>query len=659
MIAAADILGPDGPFSRVIDGFAVRDVQCTMAQAVEDAIADDARLIVEAGTGTGKTFAYLVPALQSQRKVIVSTGTRSLQDQLFHRDIPRVVKALGISTKVALLKGRSNYLCPYRLQASIDDGRFASREIISDLQKVARWAAATRDGDIAELTSIPEGAAVWPFVTSTADNCLGADCPMVEECPVIRARKKAQEADLVVVNHHLLFADAALRDNGFGEILPSANAIILDEAHQVGEVASQFFGRQLSSRQLTELVRDCTMEGGRGASDQKDLFDAADAVEKGVLDLRLAFGEGSRRAAWSEVMGKPALVSALADLAAAFARLAAQLDIAAPRSAGLAKCQERAADLADAFRTLTGAAPDDQVHWFETFQRAFLIRMTPLSVAEPFRALVYGRQTAWILTSATLAVGEDFRHVQEELGLDDARTLKLDSPFDFSRQAVLYVPENMPEPSSPHYVEAVVEAALPVLMASCGRAFLLFTSHRALQEAAKLLAGRLPYPLLVQGSVGRNELLDEFRRHGNAVLLGTSSFWEGIDVRGEALSLVVIDKLPFASPGDPLLQARMDALKRQGRNAFTEYQIPQAVIALKQGAGRLIRDVADTGVLMLCDPRLLNKGYGKLFLNSLPSMRRTRKLDVVQNFFAALAALADAASASPAAGVIHDPDPVA
>ncbi|MFZ5756462.1 MAG: ATP-dependent DNA helicase [Pseudomonadota bacterium] len=641
MTSAADLLGPDGPFSRVIEGFAARDVQREMAAAVEAAIADDARLVVEAGTGTGKTFAYLVPALRSGRKVIVSTGTRSLQDQLFHRDIPRVLKALGIGSRVALLKGRSNYLCPYRLQASLEDGRFASREIANDLQLVARWATSTLDGDIAELTRIPEGAGVWPFVTSTADNCLGAECPLVEECPVMRARKRAQEADLVVVNHHLLFADASLKDNGFGEILPSANAIVIDEAHQVGEVASQFFGDVLSSRQITELLRDVVVEAGRGAADQKGLFGAANRAEKGVLDLRLALGEGSRRAAWAEVSAREDLQAAIGQLSDALDDLAAELEIAAPRSAGLAKVQERALALAGQFAQLTGQAPDDQVHWFETFQRAFLIRMTPLTVAEPLHALVYGRQAAWVFTSATLAVGEKFDHLTEELGLDDARTLKLASPFDFSRQAALYVPENMPDPSAPHYTRAVVEAAIPVLEASRGRAFLLFTSHRALQEAAKLLEGRLPYPLYVQGTAGRNELLEAFRRHGNAILLGTGSFWEGIDVRGEALSLVVIDKLPFASPGDPLLQARVDALKRQGRNAFTEYQIPQAVITLKQGAGRLIRDVTDTGVLMLCDPRLLSKGYGRLFLDSLPSMRRTRKQEVVQNFFAALDALAE------------------
>ncbi len=640
---AADILGPDGPFSRVIDGFAARAVQQEMAEAVEQAIADDARLVVEAGTGTGKTFAYLVPALLSRRKVIVSTGTRSLQDQLFHRDIPRVLKALNIPARVALLKGRSNYLCPYRLETSLDDGSFASREIVSDLQKVARWATSTVDGDIAELASIPEGAGVWPFVTSTADNCLGTDCPMIEQCPVARARKRAQEADLVVVNHHLLFADAALKDNGVGEILPSANAIIIDEAHQVGEVASQFFGKQLSSRQLAELARDAVVEGGRGAADQRGLFDAASAVEKGVLDMRLALGEGTRRAAWAEVAMRTDLHDAIEDLASALASLEEELGVAAERSPGLAKVHERAQDLLIAFGALTGNAPVDQVHWFETFQRAFLVRMTPLTVAEPFRALVYGKPAAWIFTSATLAVGDDFRHMTEELGLEDARTLKLASPFDFSRQAALYVPENMPDPTSADYTRAVVEAAIPALEASRGRAFLLFTSHRALQEAARLLEGRLPYPLYVQGTAGRNELLEAFRKHGNAILLGTGSFWEGIDVRGEALSLVIIDKLPFASPGDPLLAARMDALKRQGRNAFTEYQIPQAVITLKQGAGRLIRDVTDTGVLMLCDPRLLSKGYGKLFLDSLPSMRRTRKLEVVQNFFAALDALAGTA----------------
>lgn len=638
---AAEILGPDGPFARVVGGFAVREAQQEMADAVATALADGSRLVVEAGTGTGKTFAYLVPALLAQRRVLVSTGTRSLQDQLFHRDIPRVLDALRSPVRVALLKGRSNYLCPYRLQASLDDGRFATREIVADLHRIARWATGTQSGDIAELAAVPEAAPAWAFATSTADNCLGSDCPFFDKCPVQLARQRAQEADLVVVNHHLLFADAALRDNGFGEILPSADAVIVDEAHQVAEIASQFFGNQLSSRQLIELARDTTLESARDAADQGGLQKGAAALEKAVLDFRLALGEQPRRAAWTEARrGAGNLDAAVHTLRDALGATVQQLAVAAERSTALARCHERAVELAGVVERLTGDAPDGQVHWFETYQRSFMIRMTPLSVAEPFRQLVYGRQAAWIFTSATLAVGEDFHHFTDELGLDDARTLRLESPFDFSRQAVFYVPEDMPEPASPAYTRAVIDAAVPVLEASRGRAFLLFTSHRALQEAARLLEGRLPYPLLVQGTLGRNELLERFRACGNAILLGTGSFWEGIDVRGEALSLVVIDKLPFASPGDPVLQARTDAMKAQGRNPFAEFQLPQAVIALKQGAGRLIRDVTDTGVLMVCDPRLLSKGYGRMFLDSLPPMRRTRKLDVVRDFFAMLDDLA-------------------
>ncbi len=634
MEALDELLGPEGPFARLIPGFAPRAEQQAMAEAVAAALETRGTLIAEAGTGTGKTFAYLLPALRSGQKVIVSTGTKNLQDQLFHKDLPVVREALGLPVEVALLKGRANYLCPHRLDIAQGEGRFISREQVHQLQVIARWGERTRSGDIGELSDVPEDAPVWPLVTSSTDNCLGSECPRLEDCFLATARRKAQEADLLVVNHHLLFADMALRDQGFGELLPGANAVILDEAHQVPEIASGFFGLSLGGNQLRELARDSLGEELREAADSRTVRGAAEALEKAVADLRLALGEGMRRAPWRPHMENDAVTTAIARTTECLAALNKALEPMAARGKGLESCARRAAELVQRFAALTGATPEGYIHWFETHTRSFTFNLTPLDVADLFRDKLKARPCAWVFTSATLAVGESFEHFAAQLGIQDAETRRWDSPFDYTRQAVFFVPPDMPDPRAPVYTRRVVEAALPVLEASRGRAFLLFTSHRALQEAAEHLRGRIDYPLLVQGEAPRRRLLDEFRRLGNAVLLGTGSFWEGVDVRGDALSLVVIDKLPFASPGDPVLQARIDALRERGQDAFLDYQLPQAVITLKQGVGRLIRDVNDRGVLMICDPRLLTKPYGRTFVESLPRMLRTRSLDAVCRFFA-------------------------
>ncbi len=633
MDAPADLLGPDGPFARLIPGFAPRAEQQAMAEAVAATFEARGTLIAEAGTGTGKTFAYLVPALRSGQKVIVSTGTKNLQDQLFHKDLPLVREALGVPVEVALLKGRANYLCPHRLDLAQSEGRFISREQTHQLQAIARWAARTRSGDIGELSELPEDSPLWPQVTSSTDNCLGGECPRIADCFLANARRQAQEADLLVVNHHLLFADMALREQGFGELLPGANAVILDEAHQVPEIASGFFGLTLGGNQLRELARDSLGEELREAADSRSVRSAAEALEKAVADLRLALGDGVRRAPWHPHMDDAAIVAAIAHTAERLAALHKALEPMAGRGKGLESCARRAAELKQRFSAVTGATPAGYIHWFETHTRSFTFNLTPLDVAEIFRDKLKARPCAWVFTSATLAVGESFEHFAAQLGIQEAETRRWDSPFDYTRQAVFFVPPDMPDPRAPDYTQRVVEAALPVLEASRGRAFLLFTSHRALQEAAERLRGRIDYPLLVQGEAPRRRLLDEFRRLGNAVLLGTGSFWEGVDVRGEALSLVVIDKLPFASPGDPVLQARIDALRERGQDAFLDYQLPQAVITLKQGVGRLIRDVNDRGVLMIGDPRLLTKPYGRTFVESLPRMLRTRSLDAVCRFF--------------------------
>ncbi|MES2917348.1 MAG: ATP-dependent DNA helicase [Pseudomonadota bacterium] len=638
------ILGAQGRLAGHLPGFRSRDAQLAMADAVAEALAERRILMVEAGTGTGKTYAYLAPALLSGEKVIVSTGTRNLQDQLFHRDLPTILGALGVNVRTALLKGRANYLCPYRLQIHQDDGRFESKQTVHELQKVAEWALTTKSGDIGELADLPEDASVWPLVTSTADNCLGQDCPLLDECPLMRARQRASEADLVVVNHHLFFADIAIREEGFGELLPDASAVIFDEAHQLPEIASMFFGETLSSRQLHDLSQDAVSEMLQSAGEMRSILDAATALDNRVADMRLALGDDSRKGIWSEVSGLEAMAPAILAVKKALGELSNALNAASGRSKGMENCHRRAEELAAAFAKLTGPTPPDQVHWFETFRKGFVIQWTPLDVAKPFRDVVASRKSAWVFTSATLAVHDDFKHFAVQLGLDDLTSLQLPSPFAYEQQALFYVPRGLPDTSDRGYTQAVLEAALPVLEASRGRAFVLFTSHRALKEATEWLRGRIEYPILVQGSMAKGELLRRFREHGNAVLLATGSFWEGVDVRGEALSCVIIDKLPFASPGDPVVSARIDAYKARGRNPFMTYQLPGAIIAMKQGAGRLIRDEADTGVLVVCDPRLVGKPYGALFLKSLPPMRRTRALAEVRDFFALLDSMKDAAT---------------
>ncbi|WP_133492540.1 ATP-dependent DNA helicase [Alcanivorax sp. 24] len=633
MTRASELLNDADHMGRLLDDYRPREPQLRMADAVDAAIRSHGTLLVEAETGTGKTLAYLLPALLGDGPTLVSTGTKSLQDQLFFKDLPVVLKALPVPRKVALLKGRANYLCPYRLELHQEEARFLTRETAEQLQVVAHWAGRTRTGDIAELKQLPEDAPVWPWVTSTADNCLGTECPRHSECPLMNARREAQEADLVVVNHHLFFANAALRGEGVSELLPSVNAVIFDEAHQLPEVAANFFGDSLSTRQLQELGRDSLSEASSSAMDVGELNRRISALDKACQDFRLALGEQERRAPWSEVAELEVVQEAGQVLREAASELDAFLKPHAKASRGLEACARRAWEHLRTLENLLEAQAPNRVYWFETFRRTVVLHGTPLSVAAQLRAQREQHPCAWVLTSATLSVAGRFEHLQKRLGLDEAETLRLESPFDFKRQAVFYAPDGLPPPSSPNYTAALAEAMVPVIEAAEGRTFFLFTSHRALREAAGILRQRLSYPLLVQGEAGRRELLDEFRRLGNAVLLGTSSFWEGIDVRGDALSCVIIDKLPFASPGDPVAAARIEYINRNGGNAFRDYQLPQAVLALRQGAGRLIRDPRDTGLLVVADPRLLGKGYGRMFIDSLPGMTRTRKLEVVKRFF--------------------------
>jgi ATP-dependent DNA helicase DinG len=629
-----DILGPEGLLSERLSGFRHRPQQQAMADAVAELLEHGGTLICEAGTGTGKTFAYLVPALLSGRKVLVSTGTRNLQDQLFHRDLPLVREVLNIPARISMLKGRGNYLCRHRLTATLEDQRHRHTELRHQLLQVRDWASVTASGDVSEL-DLPEDAPVWSAVTSNTDNCLGQSCSEWGRCHLVEARRRAQAVDLVVINHHLLCADLSLRDEGFGEILPGADCFIVDEAHQLPDVASGFFGTAVSGRQLLDLTRDLEVEYRREADDIPALLERAGDLRRGVLDLRLSLGEETRRGPWGDLVADVATARALDTVRDRLADLHCALDALQGRGKGLDGCLARSAELGRRLDRLTEGVESEDIRWYEAQGRGFRLHQTPLQVAEIFQSHMRRHPAAWVFTSATLAVGEHFDHFSRQLGIPDAHTERWESPFDYGRQALWLVPRGMPDPASPAYVTAVAELASRVIECSRGRAFLLFTSHRALREAAQWLEPRMSYPLLVQGSAPRAVLLDRFRGLGNAVLLGTASFWEGVDVRGEALSCVLIDKLPFASPGDPVLAARIDALRRQGGNPFRDFQLPQAVIALKQGAGRLIRDAHDRGVLVVCDPRLLSRSYGHTFIDSLPPMARSRDLQDVERFFAA------------------------
>ncbi|PID34447.1 MAG: helicase [Thiotrichales bacterium] len=482
------------------------------------------------------------------------------------------------------------------------------------------------------MTAVPRDAPVWSHVTSTIDNCLGTDCDDYKECFVVKARRKAQEADVVVVNHHLFFADMALKEEGFGELLPAVDVVVLDEAHQLPDIASTFFSETLSSRQIQEWCRDTRAENLIHAADVPLIRDHLSELEKAVLDLRLAMDAPGQRAPWSRLRDRPAIVEFVDAMLAAMQELEKLLELSAERSTGLEAAYERLIELRMRLQGLQQPKAD-VVQWYETFTRSFVLTSTPLDVAAPLKRCMEAFPCRWVLTSATLAVGDSFTHFTSRLGLDEAKTLQLDSPFDYWNHSLLYLPAGLPEPQQYDFVSSMVDAALPVITAAEGRTFMLFTSYRAMNEAAELLKDELDYPLLIQGDSPPRDMIEKFRSLGNAVLLGTASFWEGVDVRGEALSCVIIDKLPFAAPNDPVLEARLNTLREQGRNPFAEYQLPHAVITLKQGVGRLIRDQADRGVLMICDNRLRTRSYGYTFLESLPRMPRTQKLEVVQRFF--------------------------
>jgi ATP-dependent DNA helicase DinG len=615
-----DVFSMGGPLARALPDYTYRPEQAVMAKAVGAALARLEPLIVEAGTGTGKTFAYLIPALLSGRSVIISTGTRTLQDQLFRRDVPMLAKALGLPAKLALLKGRTNYLCRHRLELATQQGSLLgpSRDLARLIARVSRWAGTTKTGDLAELTDLPEQSPIWPSITSTRENCLGQECPQFSRCHVIEARRNAQAADIVVVNHHLLLADLALKDEGFGDLLPGAEAVILDEAHQVPDIAAQFFGQTWSVRQVQVLMRDITAELNAAAIRAPSLVEAVLAIDAHLDGLRFALQRQPKRYEWADL--PDTFLDALPEIETALSGLGEQLE-GLGGGAGTANCARRAAHLANALAQLRELPEESGLRWVEAAAGGLTLQFTPFEIAERLREYVESRPCAWIFTSATLAIASDFSHFAARIGLNDARTLRIDSPFDYRDQTRLFLPPRMPDPQDPAFAEKFIEACAPLLEASGGRAFLLYTSYRGLAEGVRALKARFPdppFPVLVQGEAPREALLNRFRDLGNAVLLATGSFWEGVDVKGDALSIVAIDKLPFAAPDDPLLKARLEGIRRRGGNPFFEYQLPQAVLALKQGVGRLIRDFEDFGVIVLGDPRIKTKAYGRVFLESMP-----------------------------------------
>lgn len=628
----ADDFAADGALALAIPGFKPREPQRQMAQAVSEAIENKHELVVEAGTGTGKTYAYLAPALRSGKKVIISTGSKALQDQLYSRDLPTVARALKFKGQVALLKGRSNYLCLERLEQQSMVGGELAVQAMSDLVHLRGWSSETVDGDISTCGGVAEDSTIWPMVTSTNDNCLGSDCPVYKDCFVVKARRKAMDADVVVVNHHLFLADMVVKESGFAELIPEADVMIFDEAHQVPDIASQYFGQQLSSKQLIDLAKDITIAYRTEVRDVQQLQKSADRLSQSAQDFRLALGDPGFRGNLRDIMNNPNIQRALLLLDDALELCYDVAKMSLGRSALLDAAFDRAALYRGRLKRLKDVTQPGFSYWYECNSRHFILALTPLSVSDRFREVMDERPASWIFTSATLAVNEKMTHFVERLGVSSAKTMILESPFDFASQALLCVPRNLPSPNQPGGAKQMARMLLPLIEANNGRCFFLCTSHQMMRDLAEQFRAMLTLPVLLQGETSKGQLLKQFIAAGNALLVATSSFWEGVDVRGDVLSLVIIDKLPFTSPDDPLLKARMEDCKLRGGDPFDEVQLPDAVITLKQGVGRLIRDVDDRGVLVICDNRLVMRPYGAVFLNSLPPTPRTRDIQQAVEF---------------------------
>ncbi|WP_105634148.1 ATP-dependent DNA helicase [Cronobacter dublinensis] len=627
-----DDFAADGQLAKAIPGFKPREPQRQMAQAVTAAIEAAKPLVVEAGTGTGKTYAYLAPALRAGKKVIVSTGSKALQDQLYSRDLPTVAKALEFKGRLALLKGRSNYLCLERLEQQALAGGDLPVQTLSDVIQLRGWANETIDGDISTCGRVAEDAPVWPLVTSTNDNCLGSDCPLYKDCFVVKARKKAMDADVVVVNHHLFLADMVVKESGFAELIPEADVIIFDEAHQLPDIASQYFGQSLSSRQLLDLAKDIIIAYRTEAKDTQQLQKCADRLAQSTQDFRLQLGDPGFRGNLRELLADASISRALLLLDDALELCYDVAKLSLGRSALLDAAFERATLYRARLKRLKEINQPGYSYWYECNSRHFTLALTPLTVADKFQDVIAEKGGSWIFTSATLSVNNELHHFTERLGIHEAQTLLLPSPFDYARQALLCVPRGLPQTNQPQAGRALARMLQPLIEANQGRCFMLCTSHAMMRELAEHFRATMTLPVLLQGETSKSQLLEQFISAGNALLVATSSFWEGVDVRGDALSLVIIDKLPFTSPDDPLLKARMEDCRLRGGDPFDEVQLPEAVITLKQGVGRLIRDVDDRGVLVICDNRLVMRPYGAVFLKSLPPTPRTRDIGEAARF---------------------------
>ncbi len=639
---AGDYLDKDGPFAKQHESFSPRRAQIEMATRIQAVIADASSLVAESGTGTGKTYAYLVPLLLSEKRAIVSTGTKHLQEQLFLRDIPHVLDTLALSAKVALLKGRSNYLCLHRLQQLRTSSRRLDAKQRSDLETIVMWLPRTKRGDVSEVSDVNETSPLWPQVTSTVDNCIGQNCSFYEDCYVNKARKTAATSDLIVINHHLYFADKALKNDGFGALLPEAQTIVFDEAHQLPDVASNFLGSSFSSWQILELASDVRAAELKEKSSIGDLIPQTAALEKTIADYRLSFGLSERRMAWEDACAEvPALNKKIQHLADLLSDYADVLEKASVKGEALERCYERAQELAGECQSIADQEESlKHVRWIEISRKTFRINDTPLDIGGELSQYFGNQQQARIFTSATLSVDGKFDHFAKNVGLpSDVETQTWESPFDFYEQAVLYVPEGLPAPKDPDFSERFFDATLPIIRAAGGAVFVLFTSFKHMEGFHDLLLDEMledEFTVLMQGQTTKRELLTEFQTEDNAVLLGTMSFWEGVDVPGDDLRCVIIDKLPFESPFDPVIKARLKAMEEVGENPFMGHQVPRAVITLRQGAGRLIRSARDKGVLMVCDARLRRTHYGRVFLDSLPRMRRTADQDKVCGFLKSL-----------------------
>ncbi|HHX8543722.1 TPA: ATP-dependent DNA helicase [Vibrio alginolyticus] len=642
----AKTFSSDGALGKAIPGFQARQPQIDMAEAVSSAIKDQTQLVVEAGTGTGKTFAYLVPALLSGKKVIISTGSKNLQEQLYHRDLPLMVNALGFYGQVALLKGRSNYLCLDRLSRQMVESHTNESDptLLTQLVKVRAWSSETKTGDLGDCDDLPEDSMIIPTITSTNDNCLGKECPSYTDCFVLKARKRAMDFDIVVVNHHLFLADLAIKETGFGELIPEADVFIFDEAHQLPDIASEYFGQSVSSRQIHDLAKDIEIAYRTEAKDMRQLQKVGDKLMQSAMDMRIVLGEPGFRGNWREALQSGSIKRELLRLTDSLELAIDVLKIALGRSQLLDTAFERANLIKGRIDRVCDVDITGYSYWYDTSPRHFALHITPLSVADKFHEQIEIKQGAWIFTSATLAVSGDFKHFTERLGLKPTKQFSLPSPFDYQKQARLCVPRYLPEPNSNGLADKLVRMLAPVIEENDGRCFFLCTSHSMMRELGEKFREVLELPVLMQGEMSKQKTLAEFMELGNALLVATGAFWEGIDVRGDALSCVIIDKLPFTAPDDPLLKARIEDCRLRGGEPFAEVQIPDAVITLKQGVGRLIRDQKDHGALIICDNRLVTRDYGGIFLGSLPPIPRTRDLDGIKAFLKAEQSVTDASA---------------